>query len=145
MHSSDDPDISPVGRSGDSSGSSGAKVAAGFGSPADDATVRRIDLNDVLIRHSVATFMMRASGEGMSGAGISSGDLLIVDRAITARHGHVVIAVVAGELLCRRLEMRDGLAVLKAEAPGHADIEVSPEAPLQVWGVVSSVIKSLLD
>jgi DNA polymerase V len=34
----------------------------GFGSPGEDSTVMRIDLNDALIRHPQATFVMRAAG-----------------------------------------------------------------------------------
>jgi len=39
----------------------------------------------------------------MIGYGIHSGDLLIVDRAIEAVNGSVVIAVVNGELTVKRL------------------------------------------
>ncbi len=34
-------------------------ASAGFGSPGEDVTVRRIDLNDALIRHPQSTFVMR--------------------------------------------------------------------------------------
>ena len=40
----------------------------------------------------------------MLGAGIHDGDLLIIDRSITARNGSVVIAVVHGELTVKRLK-----------------------------------------
>jgi hypothetical protein len=40
---------------------------------------------------------MRAAGNPMHGAGIDDGDVLLVDRAVTAAHGAVVIAVVEGD------------------------------------------------
>jgi DNA polymerase V len=85
----------------------------------------------------------------MHGAGIADGDVLLVDRALTAQHGHVVIAVVDGELRCRRLERAGGgrgkRAVVRLVAdPAVAPIEITEDAPLEVWGVVTTVIKSLL-
>ncbi len=55
-------------------------TAAGFGSPGADSTVKRIDLNDALIRHPDATFVMRAAGAAMQGAG-----LLIPERTNLTR------------------------------------------------------------
>jgi len=119
-------------------------VSAGFGSPGADATVRRIDLNDALIAHPQATFVMRAAGSAMQAAGIANGDVLLVDRAIKPVHGCIVIAVVEGELVCRRLWQQGGLTRLRAAEPGHADILVGDGSPLEVWGVVTTAIKSLL-
>ena len=120
-------------------------ASAGVGSPGEDVTVRRIDLNEALIRHPQSTFVMRAAGEAMTEAGISNGDVLLVDRALTPEHGHVVIAAVAGELVCRRLRQRHGRTKLEAASSGHGDILPSDAAPLEIWGVVTTVIKSLID
>ncbi len=119
-------------------------ASAGFGSPGEDVTVRRIDLNDALIRHPQSTFVMRAAGDAMLDAGIASGDVLLVDRVIKSEHGHVVIAVVEGDLVCRRLHKQRGVMKLEAASPGHPDIVPGEGAPLEVWGVVTTVIKSLL-
>ena len=42
---------------------------------------------------------MRAAGSHMRDAGIDDGDALLVDRALTPLHGHVVVAVVDNELV----------------------------------------------
>ena len=39
----------------------------------------------------------------MEGAGIFDGDMAVVDRSITAEHGHIVIAAVNTEPVCKRL------------------------------------------
>ena len=147
MHSLDAiPDGSPVGHSQVTSATPPRTgVSAGFGSPGTDATVRRIDLNDALIRHPQATFAMRASGSAMHEAGIDDSDVLLVDRALQPSHGQVVIAVVDGELLCRRLWRQGGITKLQAADPDHADIAPGDGVQLEVWGVVTTVIKSLLD
>lgn len=119
-------------------------ASAGFGSPGEDSTVRRIDLNDALIRHHQATFVVRASGDAMAGSGISNGDVLLVDRALTAEHGNVVIAAVEGDLICRRLDKQRGRIKLTADKPGDPDIVPGDSVQLEVWGVVTTVIKSLI-
>ena len=117
-------------------------VSAGFGSPGEDATVKRIDLNDALIRNPQATYVMRAAGSSMQSAGIDDGDVLLVDRAITASSGSIVIAVFEGELICRRLWQKSGVVKLQAAISGSDDIVISDGVPLEVWGVVTTVIKS---
>lgn len=69
-------------------------VQCGFPSPAADYVEQRIDLNQLLIQHPSATYFVKASGDSMIDGGISDGDLLIVDSAITASHGDIVIAAV---------------------------------------------------
>jgi DNA polymerase V len=84
-------------------------VSAGFPSPADDYLEGQLDLNQHLIKHPVATFFVRVAGDSMVGAGIHSGDLLIVDRSLEPSDGRVVIAIVNGELLVKRLRMIRGM------------------------------------
>ena len=57
------------------------KVAAGFPSPADDYVEKTLDLNELLVQKPAATFLVRAQGESMLGAGIHPNDILIVDRS----------------------------------------------------------------
>ena len=120
-----------------------ASVAIGFGSPADDSGVSRLDLNDILIKHPEATFLMRVAGAAMRDAGIDDGDLVLVDRAITPAHGHVVIAVVGDEFMCRRLSRQGTDLRLQGTSAGCPDILVDEGQNLQIWGVVTQVIKSM--
>jgi len=142
-------DGAPVGRDADVPSPAARRTSNAFGSPGTDSTVKRIDLNDALIRHPEATFAMRIAGHAMSGAGIADGDVVLVDRAITAGHGAVVIADVDGERFCRRLELskpsRAGAvgARLVTADPRMSPIVITEDAPLAVWGVVTTVIKTL--
>ena len=94
-----------------------SKVPAGFPSPADDFIEAHLDLNDFLIQHPAATFMVRATGDSMINAGIFSDDILIVDRSITAESGMVVIAAIDGELTVKRLQLTPDSMLLQAENP----------------------------
>lgn len=120
-----------------------ATVRAGFPSPAEDLGAKRIDLTAKLIKHPQATFLMKARGESMKEAGIFDGDVLIIDRAIQARSGHVVIAVIEGEFVCKTLSMRAGRMKLKAANPGHPDIVPKDSQTVEIWGVVIHAIKSM--
>ncbi len=115
-------------------------VPAGFPSPADDYLDKKLDLNEFLIPHPAATFFVRVKGESMIQAGINSGDILIVDRALEPAQGKVVIAAVDGELTVKRIEKREDKLYLAAENPNFKLIEITPEQCLTVWGVVTYAI-----
>lgn len=110
--------------------------ATGFGAAADDYAERGIDLNEQLISNKPATFFFRMNGDAMTGAGIFSGDILIVDRSIAAVNGKVIIAILNGEMIVRRLEKTINKIRLVPETPRLACIDVDPFAEFAVWGVV---------
>ncbi|MGB7397180.1 MAG: S24 family peptidase, partial [Candidatus Macondimonas sp.] len=59
-----------------------ARAVLGFPSPAEDFEGDSVDLNELLVRNPPATFLYRAEGCSMIGAGICDGDVLIVDRSV---------------------------------------------------------------
>lgn len=120
-----------------------ARVSAGFPSPADDYIDKKLDLNEYLIRHPAATFFVRVAGDSMIGAGIRSGDLLIVDRALEATDHKIVIAALNGELTVKRIQKKKGKFFLVPENSHFEPIEITPEMNFEVWGVVTYVIHSL--
>ncbi len=111
-----------------------ARIPAGFPNPADDYMDRRLDLNEHLIKHPAATFYCRVSGESMQGLGIFDGDLLIVDRAVTPLHGHVVLASIHGELTCKLLDIHN--QCLLAANQHYPPIPIPEDAGFSVEGVV---------
>ena len=120
----------------------GRSVPAGFPSPADDYLDGEIDLGAFLIERPASTFLMRVAGESMKGAGILDGDLVVVDRSLEARPGHIVVAVCHGEMMIKRLRMRRaGRAVLQAEHPAYPGLVVGAETPAEIWGVMVGVVR----
>jgi DNA polymerase V len=118
--------------------------ATGFGAAADDYMERGIDLNEQLIRNKPATFFMRVNGDAMTGAGIFSGDVVIVDRSVKASSGKVVIATLNGEMLIRRFEKGISRIRLIPETPRLSPIDVDPSSSeFSIWGVVTYTIHSL--
>ena len=119
------------------------RLPAGFPSPADDYIEGKLDLNRHLIKHPAATFFVRVTGDSMIGAGIHSGDLLVVDRSLEAADRHVVVAVLDGELTVKRLFKQQGVLRLLPENLNYQPIEISGQHAFEIWGVVTSVIHSL--
>ena len=120
-----------------------ASISAGFPSPADDFIDTKLDLNEHLIRHPSATFFVRASGESMIGAGIHSGDILIVDRSLEAANNVIVIATLEGELTVKRFKKKNGRVFLLPENRIYKIIEVTNNETFSIWGVVTYVIHKL--
>jgi DNA polymerase V len=116
--------------------------ATGFGAAADDYAERGIDLNEHLIKNKPATFFMRVNSDAMKGAGIHCGDVVIVDRSLEARNGKIVIAVLNGELLIRKLEINNGKAKL-VPASKLSAIDIESYTDKCIWGVVTYVIHNV--
>lgn len=116
-------------------------VSAGFPSPAQDYVERSLDLNDLCVQHPAATYLVKAQGDSMLGAGIHQGDILIVDRSIQARHGHVVIAELHGELTVKRLELTPTVRLVPCN-PAYPVIELAGEDELCLMGVVVRSIRN---
>ncbi len=117
------------------------RISAGFPSPADDYLETSLDLNSLLVRNPAATFMVRVSGDSMTGVGIHDGDILIVDRSEEAVHGKIVVAALDGEMTVKRLHLKGGRCRLVPENKAFQPIEVGTEQDLQVWGVVVGVVR----
>jgi DNA polymerase V len=122
-----------------------SRVAAGFPSPASDYIDKGLDLNTYLVRNKAATFFFRVQGNSMIGARIHDGDMLVVDRSIQAKHGHIVLAVVDSEYTVKRLYKRAGVIELRAENPTYSPIRFLDGQEMQVWGVVVGTVCKFID
>ena len=121
-----------------------ARVDAGFPSPADDYLDGKLDLNEHIIKNPAATFFVRVQGDSMIGAGINTGDILVVDRSLEATDGSVVVAVIDGEFFVKRLSMEGKKLYLVADNDEYEQVEVKEEMDFRVWGVVTHTIHSHL-
>ena len=115
-------------------------VSAGFPSPATDYMENKLDLNEHLIKHPAATFIVKAKGPSMTDAGILSGDLLIVDRSITPRSNDIVIASIFGDLTVKKLQKKENSLFLLSANSDYPSIEVKEEMECFIWGVVTYII-----
>ncbi|MGR2739057.1 LexA family protein [Billgrantia sp. Q4P2] len=112
---------------------------SGFPSPAQDYEGRTLDLNERFVKRPSATFFMSVTGDSMERLGIHEGDLLLVDRSLEPRPGHIIVAMVDGEITVKRYELRGNVPCLCSGNPRYAPIPLV-DIECQVWGVVRSVI-----
>ncbi|ECE2204221.1 translesion error-prone DNA polymerase V autoproteolytic subunit [Salmonella enterica] len=113
------------------------RVPCGFPSPAQDYVEDRLNLNTLLIAHPSATL----SGDSMTGAGIGDGDLLVVDRFLSASHGDIVIAAVAGDFTVKELRTHPVLQLVPHNS-NYSPITFHHPEDLEIFGVVTFSVKS---
>ena len=97
---------------------------------------RDLDLNERLIRNPLATFFVEAEGSSMEGLGIRSGDILVVDRSITPKNGHIVMVLWDDGYTVKRLAIKRRRFELHSGHPDHPVVLVPEDTELNVWGVV---------
>lgn len=119
-----------------------SKVAAGFPSPADDYIEADLNLHEFVVKHPASTFFVRAQGESMVEVGILSGDILVVDRALTPHNGDIVIAALEGELTVKELRLAKNKAWLIPRNPDYQPIEITGNEDCIIWGVVAHSVHS---
>lgn len=122
------------------------KILAGqsrFPSAAQGYELEDLDLNLRYVTNPPATFFFRVAGDSMINAGIFPGSVVIVDRSIKPKSSHIVVAVVDGEMMVKKLYKRGETIKLLSENPAYAPIEFKEEQELIVWGVVKAVINEL--
>jgi DNA polymerase V len=111
-------------------------VSAGMPSEADDYVEETLDLARLLVKRPESTFFVKVEGESMEDASIFPGDILVVDRSLSAAHGDIVIAIVDGEFTVKTLAKRPHLKLLSRNKVNPTDID----EPFEIWGVVLWVV-----
>lgn len=133
--------LGPVGSSDIELPFFSSRVPAGFPSPAQDHLEQKLSLDELLEIDAPHTFLVRADGESMEGAGIFDGDVLVVSRALQASSGDIVIAAINGDTFVKRLSMDGKLIVLRSENPKFAPRFIMEGDELLIWGVVTASIR----
>ncbi len=115
-------------------------VRAGFPNPAEDARGVALDLNELIIKHPVSTYYLRVEGDSMVGAGITHGDIVVVDKSLSPKSGDIVVAAVDGDFTLKHLKRDGDKAWLVAANPAYPPIALHEATDAELWGVVTYVI-----
>ncbi len=119
-----------------------SRPQAGFPAPGDDQVEKVLDINDLVVKHPASTFFVRVEGDSMTGAGIFSGDVLVVDRSLTPRDGSIVVAALYGEMVVKRLKSIGSTHTLVSENENYEPIAISGNDDCFIWGVVVGSIRT---
>lgn len=115
-------------------------VSTRFHSWAENDFSLALDLNELVIKHPAATFFMRVKGDGMLDAGISSDDILVVDRSLSLSNHKIIIARLDGQLVVRRVLLANGCLML-VDSKNDEPIIITAERDFEVWGVVTYIVR----
>lgn len=116
-------------------------IAAGFPSPAQDFEDLKIDLNTELISNPSSTFYARVKGTSMQDAGISDGDILVIDKSITPHNGATAVCFIDGEFTLKYIKIEKDAVYLVPANPKFQPIKVTEENDFCIWGIVTFSIK----
>lgn len=116
----------------------GARLCAGFPSPADDYVEDALDPSTLIVTNPAATFFWRVAGISMVRAGINDGDFVVVDRSLIPKAGDVVVAVIDGLPSAKRVVRLPGgrLALDFADA-ARTPLILDEASEAIIWGVVT--------
>lgn len=112
-----------------------------FQNPAQNFIEARLNLGDIVSLSPWSTYLMR-SDTACPEAGIVKGSVLAVDRALTPRHGQIIVAEFEGELVLRRLLLKPVPALQSLER-SDAIVLLDENQPLPVWGVVAYALNDI--
>lgn len=114
-------------------------VQAGFPTAAEEELTDTLSLDEFLIKHPEASYMLTVSGDSMIDAGIMPGDMVIVERGRTPKPGEIVVAEVDNDWTMKYFLKRGDEIILRPANKKYPDIH--PRTELNVAGVVTSVIR----
>lgn len=120
-------------------------IKAGFPSPVQDYLTDSIDLNRDIIKNKESTFYARVSGDSMKDAGISDGDIAVVDKALEAKDGDFVVAFIDGDFTIKQFKI-DKSGEYGWLIPYNSDyypIKVTTDNNFLIWGVITFTIKKM--
>lgn len=121
----------------------GARVPAGFPSPAEEHIEDRISLSSYLNGHPDATFYVQLEGDSMIDYNLLEGDLLVVDRSLHVRSGDIVLANVNSEYTVKKLEITETGVRLLPGNKKYNPVEITEDLEFLVWGVVRGVARRI--
>lgn len=115
------------------------QVEAGFPSPAEEELADTMSMDEYLIKNKEATYMLKVSGESMKDAGIMSGDMVLVDRSLTAVEGDIVIAEIDKQWTIKYL--RKDKKGMYLEPANKKFPLIYPKEDLRIAAVVKAVVR----
>ncbi len=114
-------------------------VEAGFPTTMDEELTDTMSIDDYLIEHKDATYLLEVKGDSMIEAGIQEGDLVVVERRGEPKVGNIVIAEVDGGWTMKYYR-KDGNKVFLEPANKNYK-PIYPKEGLRIAAIVKGVIR----
>lgn len=114
-------------------------VTAGFPATVEEELADTVNLDDLLIKNKPLTYMLEVDGDSMIDAHIEKGDMVLVEKATTAKDGQIVVAEVDGEFTMKYFRKKGDKAWLEPANKNYQPIY--PVHSLNINAVLKAVIR----
>lgn len=114
-------------------------VTAGLPATVEEELSDTVNLDDLLVGKKELTYMLEVDGDSMIDAHIEKGDMVLVERATTAKDGQIVIAEVDGEFTMKYFRKKGNKVWLEPANKNYKPIY--PEHSLNINAVLKAVIR----
>ncbi|KND48907.1 MAG: repressor LexA [Parcubacteria bacterium C7867-005] len=114
-------------------------VEAGFPTSTDEVLTDTLSIDDYLVEHKEASYLLEVKGDSMIDEGIKEGDLVLVERKGEPKDGDIVIAEVDGGWTMKYFRKRAGKIYLEAANKNYKPIY--PKYDFRVAAIVKGVIR----
>lgn len=119
------------------------RVAAGSPILAEEQIEGKLALDMDAFRHR-PDYLLRVSGDSMTGVGIFAGDLIAVHRTQEVKSGDIIVANVNGDVTVKTLRRNGKKVELEAANPKYKNIGVDPATDqFAVEGLCVGVLRAL--
>ena len=79
----------------------------------------------------------------MKNAGLSDGDLIVIDRSLKPENNKIAVCFIDGDFTIKRIIKREEELYLKPENKNYKEIKIEKEDTLIIWGLVTYVVKKI--
>ena len=86
---------------------------------------------------------VKVKGDSMVGSKITTGDILIVDRSLSPQNQNIILAILNGNFVVKKLLISNNDFYLLSDNKYANQIKINSEMEFYVWGVVTYVIHKL--
>jgi len=102
-----------------------------------------LTIDDYLIENPQSSFLLKVSGDSMTGVGIFEGDIVIIERKKDVNAGSIVLAQIDNEWTLKifKTDRKKHINYLEAANPKYPPF--FPINDLQIYGIVRGVIRKI--
>jgi len=115
-------------------------VACGAPMLVEENIEAMIPVSNRLAKPNAKYFLLRASGDSMSKAGINNGDLVLVRQQQTAENGDWVVALVDDGVTIKELSISENAVILKPRSTNKSHKPIILDRDFRIQGVVVTVL-----
>ena len=117
-------------------------VSCGLFGIADDFVDEYLSLDEKFVKNKESCFFVRAQGDSMAPY-ILPRDILIVDRSVELFDKAVATFFFNSNATCKQYIKQNGIYYLRSFNKSHADIPITEDDQLDLFGVVTGIARSL--